>query len=267
MTERFSSTWTQVNGRRMHARVGGRVDAPVVVLLHGLGVSSRYMLPLARELAPQFRVHAVDLPGFGRSEPPAEVLDVPALADALLAWIDAAGLAAPAVVANSIGCQVAASAMARSPQALDRAVFIGPTFDRRGRSLPAQVVRLLRAGVRERPGLAAVMARDYAACGLRRVARTARQALAHPIEDDLPAITRPVLVVRGGRDRVVPQRWAEEVTAALPDGRLAVVPGHGHALNYSAAGPLTSAIRPFLGGPPPGPPGCPAAPRRSRSRS
>jgi pimeloyl-ACP methyl ester carboxylesterase len=63
----FSSSWTQVNGRRMHARVGGRVGAPAVVLLHGLGVSSRYMLPLARELAPHFRVYAVDLPGFGRS--------------------------------------------------------------------------------------------------------------------------------------------------------------------------------------------------------
>jgi 2-hydroxy-6-oxonona-2,4-dienedioate hydrolase len=245
------SSWTQVNGRRMHARVGGPVGAPAVVLVHGLGVSSRYMLPLARELAPHFRVYAVDLPGFGRSEPAPAVLDVPGLADALLAWIDAGGLETPALVANSIGCQVAASALARSPQALRRGVLLGPTFDRRG--VPVQIGRLLRTGVHERPGLAAVMVRDYAACGLRRVARTARHAFAHRIEDDLPAITCPVLVVRGGRDRVVPQRWAEDVTAALPDGRLAVLPGHGHALNYSAPGPLTAAIRPFLGGPPPGP--------------
>ncbi|GAA5133255.1 alpha/beta fold hydrolase [Pseudonocardia adelaidensis] len=249
----FAGSWAVVRGRRVHARVGGRVDAPVVVLLHGLGVSSRYMLPLARELAPDFRVHALDLPGFGRSEPAPAVLDVPGLADALLAWVDEAGLDAPALVANSIGCQVVASAMARSPEALGRAVLVGPTFDRHGRGIPRQVARLLRSGVHERPGLVAVMARDYAACGLRRVARTARHGLAHRIEDDLPAIARPVLVVRGGRDRVVPQRWAEEVTAALPDGRLAVVPGHGHALNYSAPGPLAAAIRPFLGGPPPGP--------------
>jgi pimeloyl-ACP methyl ester carboxylesterase len=245
------SSWTRVDGRRVHARVGGADEAPVVVLLHGLGVSSRYMLPLARELAPHFRVHAVDLPGFGRSEPSSEPLDVPGLADALLAWIDAVGLDAPVLVANSIGCQVAVSAMARAPGAVSRAVLVGPTFD--GRGVARQVGSLLLTGLRERPALAAVIARDYAACGLRRVARTARHAFAHRIEDDLPAITRPVLVVRGGRDRVVPQGWAEEVTAALPDGRLAVVPGQGHALNFSAPGPLSAAIRPFLGGPPPGP--------------
>jgi pimeloyl-ACP methyl ester carboxylesterase len=252
MSEDLASSWTRVHGRRVHAWVGGRADAPAVVLLHGLGVSSRYMLPLARQLVPHFRVYAVDLPGFGRSEPASTELDVPGLADALLAWIDAAALDAPALVANSIGCQVAASAMARSPRAVGRAVLVGPTFDRRGGG-PVQIARLLRTGVHERPGLAGVIARDYAACGLPRVVQTARHALAHRIEDDLPAISRPVLVVRGGRDRLVPQRWAEEVTAALPDGRLAVLPRGGHALNYSAPGPLTAAIRPFLGGPPPGP--------------
>jgi pimeloyl-ACP methyl ester carboxylesterase len=52
------------------------------------------MLPLARELAPHFRALAPDLPGFGHSDHPPAALDVPELADALLAWIDAAGLTA-----------------------------------------------------------------------------------------------------------------------------------------------------------------------------
>lgn len=92
----------------MHARVTTAAPdgAPEVVLLHGLGVSSRYMLPLARELAPHFRALAPDLPGFGHSDHPPAALDVPGLADALLAWIDAAGLIAPVLVADSVGCQV-----------------------------------------------------------------------------------------------------------------------------------------------------------------
>lgn len=239
--------WTVVHGRRVHARVAGPAGSPPVVLLHGLGMSGRYMVPLARVLAPDFRVHAVDLPGFGRSEPPDAVLDVPGLADALLAWVEAAGLDAPSVVANSMGCQVAVSAMARAPDALGRAVLVGPTFDRHARSVPRQLLRLLRAGVHERPGLIPVVVRDYARCGPRRLIRTARYALAHRIEDDLPAVARPVLVVRGGRDRVVSRRWAQEVAAAAPDGRLAEVPRHGHALNHSAPGPLAAVIRPFLG--------------------
>jgi pimeloyl-ACP methyl ester carboxylesterase len=53
-----------------------------VVLVHGLGLSGRYMLPTAEHLAPHFPVYVPDLPGFGDSEKPAQTLDVPALAEA-----------------------------------------------------------------------------------------------------------------------------------------------------------------------------------------
>jgi pimeloyl-ACP methyl ester carboxylesterase len=252
----ITSTWNRIGGLRCHARHttdAPAADAPHVVLLHGLGVSSRYMVPLAHELAPQFRVHAPDLPGFGHSEHPPAALDIAGLADALLAWVDAAGLTAPALVANSMGCQVAVEAMRRRPGVFARAVLVGPTFDRRGRGGLAQAGRWLRTGMREPPSLAAVLIRDYLACGPRRALTTARHALGYRLEDHLADVPAPVLVVRGGADVIVPQRWAQEVTAALPDGRLAVVPGRGHALNYSAPGPLAAAIGPFLGGAPPGP--------------
>ncbi len=55
----------------MHARVPTRqIPTPhtdPVVLVHGLGVSSRYMLPTLALLAPRYRVFAPDLPGFGHS--------------------------------------------------------------------------------------------------------------------------------------------------------------------------------------------------------
>jgi len=251
----LSSTWISLDGLRVHARVldSAPPGAPDVVLLHGLGVSSRYLLPLAGELAPYFRVHVPDLPGFGHSDHPPAALDVPGLATALLAWVEAAELLAPVLVANSMGCQVAVAAMRRRPGVFARAVLVGPTVDRRSRNLIAQAGRLLRTGRHERPSLVAILIRDYLACGPARVLATARHALRYRLEDDLPQVTAPVLVVRGGADAVVPQRWAQEVSDGLPDGRLAVLPGHGHTLNYSAPGPLAAVIRPFLGGPPPGP--------------
>jgi pimeloyl-ACP methyl ester carboxylesterase len=70
--------WRIAGGLAVHARVADRVPPwfPAIVLVHGLGVSSRYMAALARELAPFYRVHAVDLPGFGRSEKPPRPLGV-----------------------------------------------------------------------------------------------------------------------------------------------------------------------------------------------
>jgi len=53
-------------------------------------------------------------------------------------------------------------------------------------------------------------------------------------------------VVRGTRDRIVSQEWASEVARLLPDGRLAVIPGAAHAINFSYPWEFRRAIMPFL---------------------
>ena len=56
----------------------------------------------------------------------------------------------------------------------------------------------------------------------------------------------PTLVVRGSRDQIVPQRWAEEAARLLPMGRLVVIPGAAHTANYSAPMELAHVTRAFL---------------------
>ena len=59
-------------------------------------------------------------------------------------------------------------------------------------------------------------------------------------------IVAPTLVVRGGNDPLVPQRWAEELVRRLPRGELRVLPGLGHTINYTAPREFVAALRPFL---------------------
>jgi pimeloyl-ACP methyl ester carboxylesterase len=66
------------------------------------------------------------------------------------------------------------------------------------------------------------------------VSLTVQICSADAIEEKLPLIEVLTLIVRGSRDSMVPQAWAEEVTALLPQGQLAIMPGAGHAINYSA---------------------------------
>ena len=245
------SAWTHVDGLRIHARTGGRTGAARVrdvVLVHGVVVSSRYMVPLALELGRDFRVHAPDLPGFGLSEHPTDVLGVADLAQTLVAWLDHCRIERPALVANSFGCQIALHALARRPNRFDCAVLQGPTFDRRAGPL-RQGLRWLATGLREQPSLSAIIIRDYADCGLRRAAATLRLALADPVEAKLPHVDVPVLVVRGGADRVVSQRWASDLVRGLPNAELLTLPGLPHALNFSAAPQLAAVVRRFLAAP------------------
>lgn len=242
------ANYTRVDGRWMHARVSldrAPAGAPVVVLVHGIGVSSRYMVPLAAQLANHFRVFAVDLPGYGRSDDPGRVLRLPELADALSLWLESMHLGPVALLGNSFGCQIVVELAVRDPQRVSAVVLQGPTIDPSARSIPRQLLRSLRSG-RESPSLGLVTARDYAACGLGRVAETFRIAVRDPVEHKLPHVRAPALVVRGSRDAVVSEQWAEQVAHLLPHGRLAVVPGAAHAMNYTNPLELARVVRPFL---------------------
>ncbi len=76
VASRLESRWTSVNGLILHSRSSRAVacDRVPFVLIHGLVISSLYMIPLAERIAQEHPVHALDLPGFGRSESPAQVL-------------------------------------------------------------------------------------------------------------------------------------------------------------------------------------------------
>jgi 2-hydroxy-6-oxonona-2,4-dienedioate hydrolase len=247
--KKLETVWARVRGLQVHARTSGGPAQEVrtaVVLVHGLVVSSRYMIPIAERLAPYYRVFAPDLPGFGRSERPLQALDVAGLADALSDWMGEVGLERAALVGNSMGCQVIADLAVRHPGRVERAVLQGPTMDPLGRSVPRQVGRFLLDVPREPLSLIPIELLDYLSVGTRRAWRTFRYALEDRIEKKLPNMRVPTLVVSGSRDPIVPQHWAKEVVDLLPMGRLCVIPGAAHAANYGWAAEFARVIQAFL---------------------
>jgi 2-hydroxy-6-oxonona-2,4-dienedioate hydrolase len=203
------------------------------VLVHGYGVSGTYMLPLARSLASSFSVFAPDLPGYGRSQRPRTPLGIAELAAALAGWLDAAGLQRPAFVANSMGCQVVTELAVRLPDRVGPMVLVGPTVDPHRRVARHQLLGGLRDARRERWSLLALAARDDAVFGVGALLATARSALADRIEERLPLISQPTVVVRGENDGFVGQAWAERAVALLPDSRLVVVRSEPHAVHFT----------------------------------
>ena len=246
--QHLQSLWLPVLGRQTLARVAvNRINRALpIVLVRGLGVSSRYMTPLAEALAPFHSVYAPDLPGFGHSARPDKALSVGELAAALAAWLAAAGLPAVVLVGNSMGCQVIVEFARQWSDRVVKAVLISPTMDAQARTAIRQCWRLFRAGSREPVSEWIITFGDYMRSGLRRNWQTLQHALRDPIGAKLPNMVAPTLVVRGDRDPIVSQAWAEEVARRLPNGRLVVMPGGPHAMNYSRPDELARLIVAFL---------------------
>ena len=240
----IESCYFEVGGLRIHTRVAG--GGPPVVLVHGYGVSASYMLPLAQSLAPSFSVFAPDLPGYGRSQRPRTPLGIAELAAALAGWLDAARLGCPAFVANSMGCQIVTELAVHLPERVGPMVLVGPTVDPDRRGARHQLLSGLRDAGREPRSLLALVARDDAVFGVGALLATARSALADRIEQRLPLISQPTVVVRGEQDRFVGQVWAERAVALLPRSRLVVVPAEPHAVHYTRPDLLARIVRKLL---------------------
>lgn len=252
-THGFAQTGAPAMFHRIHPGPPGSGARTTVVLVHGLVVSSRYMEPLMHALGRDFRVLAPDLPGYGEScidraiRPKA--LSIPTLSDALHEWLRACGIERASFVGNSFGCQILADFACRYPAMVDRLVLQGPTTDAQARTLWAQARRDFVNGRREQARSPAGVARiDYAKAGLWRAWSTMRILIRDRIEDRLPHIVAPTLVIAGTRDPVVPLQWAQAVTALLPHGSLVIVDGGTHTMNYAYPYALAQAITPFLEG-------------------
>lgn len=224
----------------------GLSEAPPIVLIHGLVVSGRYFVPLAERLALSYRVIIPDLPGHGRSIKPSHALDAPALATALYEVFDAAQLERANILANSYGCQVVLEFASRWPKRVGRLVLVGPTGDPLARGTLRQCSRFLRNALSERPAQLPLLLKDCRDVGPYHAIEMFRNMRRHDILGLLPSVTASTLVVRGSDDPIAPQRWAEIVAARLPEGRLAVVPGAAHTVNFNSPDRLARLVRAFL---------------------
>ena len=235
----LNSIWMKVNGASMHARRSENSLPPTastVVLVHGLSVSSGYMVPTAVRLAPYHHVYLPDLPGFGKSAKPSHILTIPELADSLADWMQAMGLPPAVLLGNSLGCQIIVNFALKYPERLTHAVLVGPTMDPQARSIHQAALRLLLDIPCEPLPFLPILVREYLAAGPRRTIRTLQHAFADRMEEHLPSVQTPTLIVRGARDPIVRQEWTEQVHQLLPESQLVVVRGAGQ-WSGDASGP------------------------------
>ncbi|MBA3347940.1 MAG: alpha/beta hydrolase [Actinobacteria bacterium] len=208
----------------------------MVVLVHGLGVGQRYFEPLAREL--------------GSDVLRPELRD-PAPIEELAALLEARLDGPAALVANSMGCQIVTALAVSRPELVSSLALVGPTVDRRTHSVVRHVLRLGIDGWYEPFRLTATVIGDYATYGTLDLVRQAKFALDDRIEDRLPSVAAPTVVVRGAHDPLCPAAWAREVTGLLPDARLVTIAGAGHAVHFSHPREVAAALRGLPGMPAP----------------
>jgi pimeloyl-ACP methyl ester carboxylesterase len=223
----------------------GTPDAPVFVLVHGIGMSHRYLNRLHGELAATGAVHSVDLPGFGRSAKPDDGVSIEQYADYLGEVLPLLSDRPVVLVGHSMGAQFVTETAVRHPHLVAHLVLIGSVTDPTRNSVLRQALDLGRDTLLEPVSGSLIVVGDYLRCGPRWYLATLRPMLAYRTDLRLREVSAPTLVIRGENDPVCRHDWAVRLAAEAPAGRLLELPGR-HLVQYSAAAATAAGIREHL---------------------
>lgn len=254
--------WVRVAGRWANVVELGPSDGEPVVFVHGLGGRWQSWLANLPAVADAgYRAIAVDLPGFGASEMPAETITIGGYGR----WLDALcaelGLGSAAWVGNSMGGFVAAELAIQAPERVKRLTLVsaaGITVEQqrsdrllallyRSESLAAYATGAVvarAAWMARRPGLrraamwfvmahperlpAALAYEQIGGVGTPGFLPALDACSAYPIRDRLPEIACPTLIVWGREDKIIPARDADVFEQLIPDARKVVWDDVGH---------------------------------------
>jgi pimeloyl-ACP methyl ester carboxylesterase len=268
-------------GRTRYARSGDlriayelrgamRRRRPWLVLIQGMGFDRSGWDPVLRKLGRHFRLVLVDNRGFGRSDRPAGLFGVAAMAGDIVAVLDAAGIRRAHVMGASLGGMVAQELAITHAERVDGLVLActapGWPF---AYPMPPAALRLIL--------VTAVIRAEEARRRHTENALSARTVQDHPelvdrlleLQDSQPADRRALaaqaaagalyagrlrqarigartLVLHGDADTVVDPRNGRLLADRIPDARLVTFPDLGHLLFWEDPDGFTDAASSFL---------------------
>jgi 2-succinyl-6-hydroxy-2,4-cyclohexadiene-1-carboxylate synthase len=244
-----------VDGLRWEVRARG--TGRPLLLIHGFTGRGTSWGPHADAFAGSFRTIVVDLPGHGRSAVPSDArrASVECSADDVATILRRLEAAPASVIGYSLGARIALRLAVAHPGVVDRLVLESPSAgiaDRRARAerqgaddaladrierdgIPAFVADweaqpIFASQVALPPGSASRIRRIRLANrpeGLAVSLRAAGQGAMVPLFDRLGEVRAETLVIAGSLDIHARPR-IDQVAAAIPGARMAVIDGSGH---------------------------------------
>jgi pimeloyl-ACP methyl ester carboxylesterase len=235
-----------VNGRRHVYFVEGSGEP--VVLIHGLSGSSRWWWRNIPDLAREFTVYLVDLPGFGEMRDERDGFSLSGAAEWLAAWMNELGIQPVHIIAHSLGGYIGVKLAIQHPELVDRLILVAPAGVPENKPLLGYSFSLLRAARDLRSRFVSVFARDFIRAGPRTILRSARELLAADTTQDLKNITQPTLLIWGARDSMIPPTIGEVFRQEIPNSRLLVFERVGHVPMVDKHKEFNAAVGKFLRG-------------------
>ncbi|MDP3858817.1 MAG: alpha/beta fold hydrolase [Stagnimonas sp.] len=256
--------YAAINGQQLHYLDTGGAGA-AIVFSHGLLMDHAMFAPQIKALKDRYRVIAWDERGHGLTNDASAPFSYYDSADDLAGLLAQLGVRQAVFAGMSQGGYLSLRAALRHPALVQALILIDTQAGPEAADTLPQYEQLIQTWMAQ--GLSAEMATtiEHIVLGAgyaRAPAWKQKWAAVRPanlaqifhtlasrddIRGELSRIRVPTLVIHGEADAAIPLSAAEAMTAALPNARLEVIPGAGHAANLTHPEQVTPLIERFLG--------------------
>ena len=226
-------------------------EGPDVLLLAGLGDPAEAWQPQLDGLADRYRLTAFDNRGAGRTAPAEGPISAATMADDAAALLEALKIPSAHVAGFSMGSAIAQELAIRHPE-LVRSLVLNSTYARPDALFRSQLDFwrwLPEVAPSERAFYEAFFTwvytpRAHADGSVEEIVSEALEfphqqsveafqaqvdvCLTHDTADRLAQIAAPTLVIAGGVDMILPQRFGRSVAAEIPNARFELMPEEAH---------------------------------------
>jgi pimeloyl-ACP methyl ester carboxylesterase len=246
-------------------------NGDTIVMVHGFGANKDNWTRIADQLSSDFNIYAIDLPGHGDSSKPLDIgYTLEEQTTRLATILKTMGIGKAHIMGNSMGGAIAALYAAHYPERTKTATLFDPAgiveYDSELVDLvkdgdnplipskPGDFERLMDFALEEKPfvpwPILGVM--EEKAIANQEVNKVIFKAIRDSgfkphFRNTIREIQAPVLVIWGKEDRVINYRNAELFVDAIPDARLVVMDGIGHAPMIEAPEESAEYFRKFIG--------------------
>lgn len=220
-------------------------QGPPLLLIHGLGLSRTEWKKNREAFAHHATVYAVDLPGFGESEDPQQILSPRQLAERVHAFIVALGLPPLVCMGHSLGSEVALWLAYLYPHHIKALVLAAAPGFAPAPPLWQRIAGLGLDACLEPPIFMHRLLWAYFQAGPRRILATIRASDLHPIVKHPQRLKLPILLVNGRYDTVISVYEGNLWKQRLPQAELCIIPA-AHGLNFANPEAFNACCLPFL---------------------
>jgi pimeloyl-ACP methyl ester carboxylesterase len=224
-----------------------------ILLLHGAIGAADLLQPLQHALSAHYQVHTLNFAGHGGNPMPAEGLSIDLFARETLAYMDAHNLHNIPVFGYSMGGYVALYLAKTHPGRISKLITLATKFHWDPETAERECAMLNADKIEAKlPAFAQSLQQRHAPTGWKQLLEATASMLRgmgadNPLKTgDYPALSLPVLLLLGDRDKMVGLDETLSVYRALPQAAMGMLPATPHPLEQVDAQLLAFFVQRFL---------------------